>query len=119
MLQLISAGLQWFLDGVYISTPTTSTPSLSINVKLVDTANTPLATGSYTQVQVRHPPSTAVTVSCLCSALDSDLLPAGWLALPASYFIGAELDDYQLRQQKEGSLACLLADNKTANCNMR
>ena len=52
MLQLISAGLQWFLDGVYISTPTTSSPSLSINVNLVDTANTPLATGSYTQVQV-------------------------------------------------------------------
>jgi len=51
-LQLISAGLTWFLDGVYISLPTTAAESLNITVRLRDTTSTLLTTGDYTQVQV-------------------------------------------------------------------
>jgi len=51
-LQLISAGLTWFLDGVYISLPTTAAESLNITVRLRDTTSTLLTTGNYTQVQV-------------------------------------------------------------------
>lgn len=52
-MQLISAGLTWFLEGVYISVPTTAAESLNITVVLVDTTSTLLSTGNYTQVQVR------------------------------------------------------------------
>ncbi|DBB14474.1 TPA: hypothetical protein ACH3X3_004761 [Trebouxia sp. C0006] len=52
LYQLISAGLTWFLDGVYISLPTTAAESLNITVRLRDTTSTLLTTGDYTQVQV-------------------------------------------------------------------
>ncbi|KAL0035306.1 hypothetical protein WJX77_000193 [Trebouxia sp. C0004] len=52
LYQLISAGLTWFLDGVYISLPTTAVESLSITVRLRDTTSALIATGNYTQVQV-------------------------------------------------------------------
>ena len=51
-LQLISAGLTWFLDGVYVTLPTTTTNSLSVTVSLRDTTSTLLADGRYTRVQV-------------------------------------------------------------------
>lgn len=51
-LQLISAGLTWFLDGVYISLPTTAAESLNITVRLRDTTSALLTSGDYTQVQV-------------------------------------------------------------------
>lgn len=52
VLQLISAGLQWFLDGVYIGMPTVNDPQIYITVTLRDTASALLTTGNYTFVQV-------------------------------------------------------------------
>ncbi|DBA74582.1 TPA: hypothetical protein ACH3X2_009454 [Trebouxia sp. C0005] len=52
LYQLISAGLTWFLDGVYISLPSTAAESLNITVRLRDTSSALLTTGDYTQVQV-------------------------------------------------------------------
>lgn len=54
VLQLISAGLQWFLDGVYIGMPTVSDQRLNITVRLRDTSSALLTTGNYTFVQVSH-----------------------------------------------------------------
>lgn len=62
VLQLISAGLQWFLDGVYIGMPTVSDPRLNITVTLRDTTSTLLTTGNYTFVQVHR----GALFACCC-----------------------------------------------------
>lgn len=51
-LQLISAGLTWFLDGVYVSLPTTASRSLKVTVRLRDATSKLLTTGTYSRVQV-------------------------------------------------------------------
>lgn len=51
-MQLISAGLTWFLDGVYVTVPTTAYHSLNVTVRLRDAASNLLTTGAYSQVQV-------------------------------------------------------------------
>ena len=65
MLQLISAGLQWFLDGVYIRMPTVSDQRLNITVRLRDTSSALLTTGNYTFVQVSHAEVSHASVACL------------------------------------------------------
>lgn len=53
-MQLISAGLTWFLDGVYLTMPTTAAQSLNVTVRLRDTTSALLTTGDYTLVQVSY-----------------------------------------------------------------
>ena len=51
-LQLISARLQYFLQGVFISLPTASSQALNITVRLYDTASNLVNTSAGIQVQV-------------------------------------------------------------------
>lgn len=51
-MQLISAGLTWFLDGVFVTLPTAATRSLKVTVRLRDATSNLLTTGTYSQVQV-------------------------------------------------------------------
>ena len=59
-MQLISAGLTWFLDGVYVTVPTSASHSLNVTVRLRDAASNLLTSGAYSQVQV---------CNCLLAAL--------------------------------------------------
>lgn len=58
-MQLISAGLTWFVDGVYVTVPTAASRSLKVTVRLRDAASNLLTTGSYSQVQVCTCPAAA------------------------------------------------------------
>ena len=51
-MQLISARLTWFLDGVYVTLPTPTARSLNVTVRLRDTTSNLLTTANFTQVQV-------------------------------------------------------------------
>ena len=51
-LQLISARLQYFLQGVFITLPTASSQALNITVRLYDTASNLVNTSAGIQVQV-------------------------------------------------------------------
>ncbi len=62
-VQLISAGLTWFLDGVYLTMPTTTAQSLNVTVRLRDTTSTLLTTGDYTLVQVSECPEVSKMLS--------------------------------------------------------
>ena len=80
-VQLISAGLTWFLDGVYITPPNVTSQNLYISVRLRDTTSTLLTTGNYTLVQVSF-------LTCACSRLllapAPDMIASSWCCTEAN-----------------------------------